>query len=118
MGPCNGPRSVYSNLLSRRNAMRSSYRSSASPMVTIILGGRSSSPVMGRCRCPPTLSGSERVGLRVGLRRPKGVEGHALFEERGHGWIVVEATIEASGDENPCAETQGLEACCLTRREW
>src|SRR5262245_41198192 len=52
------------------------------------------------CRCLPPPSVSKCVGLSVGLRRVKGVEGHASLEDRGQGAVVVERTIEALGIEN------------------
>src|SRR5262249_57554273 len=48
----------------------------------------------------PTPSVSECVGLSVGLRRAKGVEGHASLEDRSQGAVVVERTVEALGIEN------------------
>src|SRR5262249_2979356 len=53
----------------------------------------------------PTPSVSECVGLSVGLRRAKGVEGHASLEDRSQGAVVVERTIEALGIENLRHET-------------
>ena len=60
---------------------------------------------MGLADAPPTPSGSECVGLSVGLRRAKGVEGHASLEDRSQGAVVVERTIEALGIENLRHET-------------
>jgi hypothetical protein len=50
-------------------------------------------------------SGSECVGLGVGLGRAKGVEGHASLEDRSQGAVVVERTIEALSIENLRHET-------------
>src|SRR5215469_14288910 len=54
---------------------------------------------------PTAQSGSECVGLSVGLGRAKGVDGHASLEDRGQGAVVVERTIEALGVENLRHET-------------
>src|SRR5215472_17413890 len=54
---------------------------------------------------PTAQSGSECVGLSVGLGRAKGVDGHASLEDRGQGAVVVEPTIEALGVENLRHET-------------
>src|SRR6516165_10910645 len=54
---------------------------------------------------PTAHSGSECVGLSVGLGRAKGVEGHASLEDRSQGGVVVERTIEALGIENLRHET-------------
>src|SRR6516225_9595146 len=80
-------------------------------MATIILGGRSFSPVevndrerAGLAR-PAAQSGSECVSLSVGLGRAKGIDGHASLEDRSQGAVVVERTIEALGVENLRHET-------------
>src|SRR5215472_16025675 len=44
---------------------------------------------------PTAHSGSECVGLSVGLGRAKGVEGHASLQDRSQGAVAVERTIEA-----------------------
>src|SRR6516225_11593541 len=54
---------------------------------------------------PTAQSGSECVGLSVGLGRAKGVEGHASLEDRRQGAVVVERTIEALSIENLRHET-------------
>src|SRR5262249_8980805 len=49
---------------------------------------------------PTAQSGSECVGLSVGLGRAKGVDGYASLEDRSQSAIVVERTIESLGVEN------------------